>query len=205
VINGECAVALDARIILDDTVSPKESEEYAHLIISPYPTRYIQPWRCYDGRQVVLRPIRPEDEPLERELIAGLSKESSRFRFFYIIKEITHEMLSRFCNVDYDRETAIIAEYDAEGRRRNVGVGRLIIEPGGEAGEFAIVVADDFQGSGLGLKLLDSLIGVAQDKGLKSIYGIVLNDNTKMLGLAKKLGFSVRRLSAEESQVTLVL
>jgi len=205
VINGDCAVALDARIILDDMVAPKESEEYAHLIISPYPTRYIQPWRCYDDRQVVLRPIRPEDEPLEHELIAGLSKESARFRFFYIIKEITHEMLSRFCNIDYDREMAIIAEYDAEGRRRNVGVGRLIMEPGGEAGEFAIVVADDFQGNGLGLKLLDSLIGIAQDKGLKSIYGIVLNDNTKMLRLAKKLGFSVKHLSAEESRVTLAL
>jgi len=205
VVSGDCAVALDARIVLDDTVLRKESEEYAHLIISPYPTRYIQPWRCYDGRQVVLRPIRPEDEPLERELISGLSSESSRFRFFYIIKEITHEMLSRFCNIDYDREMAIIAEYNADGKRRNVGVGRLIIEPGGEAGEFAIVVADDFQGNGLGIKLLDSLIGIAQDKGLQRIYGIVLNDNTKMLGLTKKLGFSAKRLSAEESQVTLVL
>jgi len=84
-------------------------------------------------------------------------------------------------------------------------VGRLIIEPGGEAGEFAIVVADDFQGNGLGLKLLDNLIGIAQDKGLKSIYGIVLNDNARMLGLVKKLGFSVRRLSIEESRVTLAL
>jgi len=205
VISGERVVALDARIVLDDAVTPRESEEYAHLIISPYPTRYIQPWRCYDGRQVVLRPIRPEDEPLERELIAGLSAESSRFRFFYIIKEITHEMLSRFCNIDYDREMAMIVEYTADGKRRNVGVGRLIIEPGGEAGEFAIVVADDFQGNGLGLKLLDNLIGIAQDKGLKSIYGIVLNDNARMLGLVKKLGFSVRRLSIEESRVTLAL
>jgi len=204
-VSGERSVALDARIILDETIFPKDSEEHAHLIISPYPTRYIQPWRCYDGRQVVLRPIRPEDEPLERELIAGLSPESSRFRFFYIIKEITHEMLSRFCNIDYDREMAIIAEYTANERRRNVGVGRLIIEPGNETGEFAIVVADDFQGNGLGLKLLDGLIGIAQDKGLKSIYGIVLSNNTNMLGLAKKLGFSVKRLSAEESQVTLVV
>ena len=205
VISGDTAIALDARIILDEEAVQKRTGEYSHLVISPYPTKYIQPWRCRDGRSVLLRPIRPEDEPLERELIAGLSKESSRFRFFYIIKEITHEMLSRFCNIDYDREMAIIAEYTSNGKRRNVGVGRLIIVPGRETGEFAIVVADDFQGNGLGLKLLDNLIGVAQDKELRSIYGIVLNNNRKKIGLAKKFGFTTRRLSDEESRVTLEL
>jgi len=205
VISNSNAIALDARIILDEETVQKRTGEYSHLVISPYPTKYIQPWRCRDGRSVLLRPIRPEDEPLERDLIAGLSKESSRFRFFYIIKEITHEMLSRFCNIDYDREMAIIAEYTSNGKRRNVGVGRLITETGGETGEFAIVVADDFQGNGLGLKLLDNLIDVAQDKGLRSLYGIVLNNNRKMLGLAKKLGFTTRRLSDEESRVTLEL
>ena len=205
VICGDSAVALDARIILDEEATQKGTEEHAHLIISPYPTKYIQPWRCRDGRPVLLRPIRPEDEPLERELISGLSAESSRFRFFYALKEITHEMLSRFCNIDYDREMAIIAEDTSEGKRRNVGVGRLIIEPGEETGEFAIVVADDFQHNGLGLKLLDTLMGIAQEKGLRSIYGIVLNDNWKMIGLAKKLGFTMKRLSDEESKVTLEL
>ena len=204
VISGNSIVALDARIILDEVLQ-QGAEEYPHLIISPYPTKYVHPWRCQDGRPVLLRPIRPEDEPLERELISGLSKESSRFRFFQIIKEITHEMLSRFCNIDYDREMAIIAEYTWNGRRRNVGVGRLIIEPGGETGEFALVVADDFQGNGLGLKLLDNLIEVAQHKKLKSIYGIVSNDNRKMIGLAEKLGFTMNRLSDEESRITLEL
>ncbi len=205
VISDGTAIALDARIIMDEAAVPKRAEEYAHLVISPYPTKYIQPWVCRDGRSVLLRPIKPEDEPLESDLIASLSEESARFRFFYIIKEITHDMLSRFCNIDYDREMAIIAEYNSGGKRRNVGVGRIILEPGGETGEFAILVADDFQGSGLGLKLLDSLIEIAQDKGLKSIYGIVLNDNLKMLGLANKLGCTMKRLSDEESRVTLEL
>jgi len=205
VISDDTVIALDARIILDEEAAQQKAEEYSHLVISPYPTKYIQPWRCRDGRSVLFRPIRPEDEPLERELIAGLSEESSRFRFFYIIKEITHEMLSRFCNIDYDREMAIIAEYTSNGKQRNVGVGRLIIEPGRETGEFAIVVADDFQGTGLGLKLLDTLLAVAQDKGLSSIYGIVLNNNLKMIALAKKLGFTLERLTDEESRVTLEL
>ena len=205
VISGDTTIALDARIVLDKEATQKEAEEYAHLIISPYPTKYIQSWRCRDGRDVVLRPIRPEDEPLEQALIEGLSKESSRFRFFYILKDINHDMLSRFCNIDYDREMAIIAEYTTNGRRRNVGVGRLIVEPGGGSGEFAIVVADDFQNNGLGLKLCDMLIGIAQEKGLRNIYGIVLSDNWKMLGLVKKLGFTVKSLPDGETRVTLEL
>jgi len=204
VISGDSAIALDARVVLDAEVSPYGVEEHSHLIISPYPTKYIQPWSCRDGRTVILRPIRPEDEPLEKELIAGLSPESSRFRFFQVIKEITHDMLSRFCNVDYDREMAIIAEYTADGKRRNVGVGRIIVEHG-QTGEFAVLVADDFQNNGLGLKLSDVLIGVAQEKGLKSIYGIVLNDNRKMISLAHRLGFTMERLSDGESKVTLEL
>jgi acetyltransferase len=154
---------------------------------------------------VLLRPIRPEDESLERELIAGLSRESMRFRFFYLIKDITHDMLTRFCNIDYDREMAIVAEYTSNGKRRNVGVGRLIIEPGGGTAEFAILVADDFQGCGLGLKLCDMLLGIAQEKKLHNIYGTVLSDNRKMLGLARKLGFTIKRISGGESKVTLEL
>ena len=205
VINGDTVVALDARVILDEKLIQEGIEEHAHLIISPYPTKYVQLWRCRDGRPVLLRPIRPEDEPLERELLANLSKESSRFRFFYILKEITHDMLTRFCNIDYDREMAIIAEYTTDGKKRNVGVGRLIIEPDGEDAEFAVLVADDFQNNGLGLKLCDMLIGIAQEKGLKSIYGIVLNDNKKMINLVDKLGFNIKTLSDEESRATLEL
>jgi acetyltransferase len=113
-------------------------------------------------------------------------------------------MLSRFCNIDYAREMAIIAEYSSDGVRRNVGVGRLITEAGQE-GEFAVVVADDFQNNGLGLKLCDTLIGIAAEKKLKSIYGIVLNDNSKMMNLARKLGFIKRWLSEDESRIELEL
>ncbi len=205
IVTSNAAIALDARIILDEEAIQKGIHEYGHLIISPYPTRYVQPWRCRDGRSVLLRPIRPEDELLERELIAGLSEESMRFRFFYLIKDITHEMLTRFCNIDYEREMAVIGEYTSNGKRRNVGVGRLMIQPGGETGEFAVLVTDDFQGNGLGLKLCDMLIGIAHEKGLKNIYGIVLKDNTKMLGLAKRLGFVTQTYSSDEMKITLEL
>jgi len=205
VVQGDRVIALDARIILDEEVVKKGALEHSHLIITPYPSRYIQPWRTRDNRSVLLRPIRPEDEPLEHELLAGLSPETSRFRFFYIIKDINHEMLSRFCNIDYGREMAVIAEYSGGGKRRNVGVGRLIIDPSGENGEFATLVADDFQDVGLGHKLTDMLIGVAQEKGLNRMFGVILKDNYKMMGLVRTLGFRIEPASGDEVRAVLDL
>jgi Acetyltransferase (GNAT) family. len=203
--NNEATV-VDAKIAIDTKAVKEDAQEYSHLIITPYPTRYVQPWKCKDGRSVLLRPIRPEDEPLEKELIANnLSKESMRFRFYHVIRDMTHGMLTRFCNVDYEREIAIIAEYTSSGKTRNVGEGRVIIQPGGETGEFAIVVAEDFQGAGLGLKLCDTLIGISREKGLSSVYGSVSNSNKKMTGLSKRLGFTIEKLSPEESKMTLRL
>ncbi|MDD5038467.1 MAG: bifunctional acetate--CoA ligase family protein/GNAT family N-acetyltransferase, partial [Dehalococcoidales bacterium] len=203
-IHADAATALDARIILDEAFC-KQSDEYSHLIISPYPTKYIKSWSTSDGHKLLLRPIRPEDESMEKELLANLSPESSHYRFFYAIKDITHEMLTRFCNIDYEREMAIIAEYVEEGKRRNVGVCRITMSPDVQSGEYAVVIADDFQGKGLGLKLSDMLIGMAIEKGMKSIYGTVLNDNLAMLGMASKLGFSIHKLSPEESHIELKL
>ncbi len=196
IVTDSSAYAVDFRIVLDSEVSDSQ-EPYRHLVITPYPTKYIRFWRLRDGRQVLLRPIKPEDEPLEYELIRGLSEESSKFRFFQVIREITHEMLVRFCNIDYDREMAIIAEYNQEGKRRNVGVGRLIIQPDRRKGEFAVLVADDFQGKGLGTKLVDMLIEVAIEKGLESIYGIILPENIRMIRLCEKLGFDVKYRAGE--------
>jgi acetyltransferase len=205
VVSGDKVIALDARIVIDADVVKNGSSEFSHLIISPYPTKYIQSWLCRDGRTVLLRPIRPEDEPMEHALIAGLSPESSRFRFFYIIKDITHDMLSRFCNIDYSREIAIIAEYSSGNKRRNVGVGRLIIQPGSETAEFATLIADDFQEVGLGHKLTDMLIGIAQEKGLKTMYGVILKDNAKMVGLARSLGFTIMQDDPDEYKAVLEL
>ena len=193
IVSGDQVYAVDVRIILDLEVAGKEVEPYSNLVIMPYPTKYITPYTLRDGTQVLLRPIRPEDEPIEAELIENLSEESKRFRFFYVIKDITHDMLVRFCNIDYDREMAIIAEYtDSSGKRRNVGVGRLIMDPWRRRGEFAVVVADDFQGKGLGTKLVDMLIQIADEKGLETIYGIVMPENTKMIELCRKMGFDIR-------------
>jgi acetyltransferase len=184
--------ALDSRIVLD-AQGLDSKDPHRHLVIMPYPVKYITPWRLKDGTEVLLRPIRPEDERLEAELISGLSDETSRFRFFQVMRNISHEVLTGYCNIDYDREMAIIAELSEGGKKRNIGVSRLITEPGDKRAEFAIVVADDFAGQGLGTKLLDMLIGIGEEKHLETIYGIVLADNSNMIRLCRGLGFEIKR------------
>ncbi len=200
------ALALDARIIIDkDHLQYSSQSPYPHLVITPYPTRLITNWTLFNGTEIVLRPIKPEDEPLEYELLTSLSEESLKGRFFQKVKNITHEMLIRECNIDYEREMTLVAEIREEQRRKLIGIGRLIIEPDLKNGEFAVVVHDDYQGKGLGYKICDMLIGIAQEKGLERFLGMVLTNNKKMLNLCRKLGFTVENLPDGISQVELVL
>jgi acetyltransferase len=189
--------ALDARIIIDPTITVRRSESYPHLVMMPYPSRYVTPWRMKDGTEVILRPIRPEDEPMELAFIKGLSTETSRFRFFQIIKDLPHDALVRFCNIDYDREMAFIAETaDPEAdptKRIEIGVSRIILEADRRRGEFAVVIADKYQGRGLGTKLVDTLIEFARDKEVEIMYGIIMSANMAMIRLCEKLGFTTRR------------
>ena len=185
------ACALDARIIIDETYTEGKSP-YPHLVIAPYPTRYVTPWRLSDGTEVLLRPIRPEDEPLERELLATLSEEAMRWRFFSAVRPLDHDWLILFCNIDYDRHMAIVAEVRGKGKRRIIGVARLIRNPVFVTAEFAVLVHDAYQGRGLGYKLTETLIEIGRRGGLEEIEGQVLTDNSRMLKMCKKLGFSTK-------------
>ena len=183
----------------------EKPEPQRHAMKSPYPKKYETFWKMRDGRTVLLRPIRPEDEPLEREMLTTLSEEALRGRFFQPIRNITHEMLIRFCNIDYDREMAIVAEVRGGEKRKIIGIGRMIIEPEFKNAEFAVVVHDDYQGRGLGYKLVDMLIGIAQEKGLENFYGMVMTDNKRMLKICEELGFEIKHLPDKISEVMLVL
>ena len=132
-----------------------------------------------DGEEVLLRPIKPEDEILFNNLFTSLSAETKRFRFFEIIKELSHEKLVRFCNLDNDREIAIIAELQKE--KKIIGVARLIINLGGNEGEFAVLVSDSWQGKGIGSKLVDCILEIARDMGVKFVYSDVLSNNNKII------------------------
>jgi len=198
------ACALDARIVIDrDYV--EHGSRYPHLVIKPYPTRYSTSWKLPDGVEVLLRPIRPEDEPLEHELLASLSHETIRTRFFSSMRDFSHEWLILFCNIDYDRHMAIVAEITENGKRKIIGVGRLVMEPDFQSGEFAIVIHDRYQREGLGYKLVEMLIGIGRERGLEEVVGNVLAENEKMLKLARKLGFTTQWLAGGVTKVTLKL
>ena len=205
VSNGR-ASALDARVIIDKDYGATGQSPYPHLVISPYPTKYISHWQLPEGIDVLLRPIRPEDEPEEHEMLSALSEETLRTRFFSKIKEISHEWLILFCNIDYDRHIAIVAEIQEKNdKRKMIGVARLMMTPDLASGEIAVLVHDKFQGKGLGLKFAEVLTAIAREKRLETIRAEVLTDNKRMLAILRRLGFKIQWLPGGTSEAMLNL
>jgi acetyltransferase len=124
-------------------------------------------------------------------MFKSFSEETVRFRFFRIIKDTPHEVRTRYCNIDYDREMGIVAEVDKDGKKQLLGVARLIQDPARPSeAEFAVVVTDECQRQGLGSEFLDFLIEFAKDKNLSKINGVVLKDNYPMITLCREKGFT---------------
>ena len=185
IANKDGLVAVDARIIID-----LESKNHPNLIISPYPSKYKKKITLKDSTKVLLRPIKPEDEYLWLDMFKSFSQDTIRYRFFRIIKDTPHEMRTRYCNIDYDREIGIVAEVEEEGKKRFLGVRRIIVDPSNKhEAEFALVVSDKWHRQGLGSALLDYTFEIANDKNLKKIYGLVLKDNMPMISLCREKGF----------------
>jgi len=190
IVDEAGAIAVDARIVVRDP-QPMRSR-YAHLAIHPYPTELDTDWQIADGTSIRLRPIRPEDAQMEQEFVRGLSEGSRYFRFMNTLRELTPAMLARFTQIDYDREMAFIAVRQEKGRETEIAVARYVTNPDGETCEFAIVVADAWQGKGIGRRMLERLIDVARLRNLKRMAGQVLASNQSMLALCAKLGFEIR-------------
>ncbi len=186
-------VALDARVIAEPGPAVAGGRPYAHLALRPYPEEFVRKVRMRDGTEVTLRPIKPEDEPLWMALLGSCSKESiySRFRYFFFWQ--SHEVASRYCYIDYDREMAIVAETGAGESRRLVGVGRLAGEPGRPAAEYAVLVQDAWQNKGLGGLLTDYCTEIARVWGLRKLMAITTTDNPRMIAVFEKRGFRIVR------------
>lgn len=197
--------AFDARIVVDREKILEKQEPHSHLVITPYPKKYEGVWKLRDGRSVMLRPIKPEDEPMWLEMFQSFSEESIRYRFFQIIKDTPHETRVRYCNIDYDREVAIVAETTENGKRKLLGVARVGLEPDGKSGELAFIVTDTWQGLGLGTKMVDHAIDVCKDMGVESLYAIMLRDNVRAISLMKKMGFEIQHLEDGTAKGTLDL
>ena len=190
-VTPEEVVVLDARVILDVAAVEQPPKPYAHLAIRPYPAHYATTRNLSDGTPVLLRPIRPEDEPLWQELLDSCSSKSLFDRFQYVFTR-THEVAARFCFIDYDREMAIVAEVSEGGRQRLVGVGRLVAGSDRETTEYAVLVTDAWQGKGLGSLLTDYCLQIAKDSGTQRIVAITTADNVRMLGVFRRRKFELK-------------
>lgn len=177
----------DARILtrLTDIEPPR------HLVISPYPKEYESFVKIRDGKQLLIRPIKPEDAPLFEQLFENLSEKSIHYRFFSSIKHLSKSMLARFTQIDYDRHIALVAIQEENGRERMLGVCRIITDPDGKEGEFSIMVGDPWQGIGIGTALLKKCLNIAKITGVKYVTGFVLSDNHRMIEVAQNFGFEI--------------
>jgi acetyltransferase len=190
----ERLLALDARVIvhgLDVRVC-----DLPRPAIRPYPTQYITTWTDEDGTQVVIRPIRPEDEPLLVKFHGTLSERSVSLRYFHAMKltaRVAHERLTRICFIDYDREMALVADRKnpETGEHEIRGVGRLSKIRGTDEAEFALVVSDPYQGLGLGTELLSRLLQVARDENINQVFGDILPENIEMQRICEKHHFEL--------------
>jgi acetyltransferase len=196
----EGVIALDARIVVEHPAP--HAGRYGHVAIHPYPAHLETRFQLTDGSDISIRPIRPEDAEIEQQFIRNLSPESKYFRFMRSLTELTLDMLVRFTQIDYDREMAFIAVRDTKEGEEELGVGRYVVNPDGQTCEFALVVADDWRRKGLGARILTALIESARTKGLRALGGEILANNEPMLGMVKRLGFTVRT-SPEDPQIKL--
>lgn len=189
-------IALDARVVLYE---PEVTEaELPRLAIRPYPSQYVQPFITRKGDNVLIRPIRPEDEPKVVEFHTTVSEKSvylRYFRAFQFDQRVEHDRLVRICHVDYDREVVLVAEKQDEetGETRILGIGRLTRAGKSSTGEYAMLISDAYQGHGLGTEILRRLLAYGREEGITHVEAYILAENRGMLHVCEKLGFSFSR------------
>lgn len=190
-VTEDNVIALDASVIIDQDVLGKKLHPYSHLILHPYPEKYVGNKTLKDGTEVILRPIKPEDEPMWLELLGSCSKESIFSRFRYDFHYNAHEVATQFCFIDYDREIGIVAEIVENGKRKLIGVGRLIADLDHETVEYAVLITDSWQKKDLGKILTEYCINIASKWDLQRIVAQTTKDNQAMISVFRKLGFKL--------------
>ncbi|MBP7608115.1 MAG: bifunctional acetate--CoA ligase family protein/GNAT family N-acetyltransferase [Steroidobacteraceae bacterium] len=204
IVTARGAVAVDARIGV--MPMPQPQRLYRHMAIHPYPSALEFPLDTPDGQQAKIRAIRPEDAELERDFVHRLSEQSRFLRFMFGLQDLSPAMLSRFTQIDYDRELALIVVLRLpDGAEQQIGVARYITLPDEETCEFAIVVSDEWQGKGVARRLFQCLIDIARDRRIKVMTGITLRENTRMIDLSRSLGFTTRSDADEPELVRMTL
>ena len=178
-------LALDARIVARTPAQPG----HGRLAIRPYPQE-LESTIDAGGKPVRVRPIRPEDEPAYNAFFHTLTPQDVQFRYFGLIKELSHSQMARVTQIDYDRTMTFVAtEKDEAGNTRLLGVVQALADPDNTVAEFAVTVSPAAQGRGLGRALMEHIIDYSRKRGTGELIGYVLTANTRMLTLARHLGF----------------
>lgn len=185
-------IALDARIVLHE--ADLADDELPELAIRPYPLKYVESWVLKDHTPVVIRPIRPEDEPLVVKFHKDLSEHTVRQRFLKMVhydERVARDRLVRICFNDYDREIALVVEMTVGDYKEILGICRLSKVPGSENAVFTVTIKDKWQNKGIGTKLLEKICLIAKDEKVKTIFAELLSENIEMQKLLKKHQFSI--------------
>lgn len=173
--------------------------------MAEYPQHLVRQRVLFDGTPVAIRPIRTDDSGMEQEFVRHLSEDSRYFRFMASLRELSPKKLKFFTEIDYDRHMAFVATILREGKEVEIGVARYVATENPHSCEFAVTVDDAWQGSGVAGLLMISLEGAARERGFKTMEGIVLATNHKMLKFARQLGFKRNRIPGDADTVHLEL
>jgi acetyltransferase len=198
---GGKALVLDARVILQPSSLPSPH----HLVISPYPEQYEARATTAGGLSIFVRPIKPEDADAFVDLFNTLSATSIYYRFFSPLKSLSPMMLARFTQIDYDRQIALVALEDSGEDGRMLGVARVMVHPDGKEAEFSVLVGEPWHGKGVGAELLQRILTICRERGIENVWGAVLRENTQMLALGRKLGFTLKSPEPGEFLLTIDL
>lgn len=173
-VSPKSVVALDARILLEDAAN---IAPYRHLAIRPYPFELTRQVHLDDGQRITVRPIRPEDEPKWIRLLKSCSPATIHGRFGGLVREFDHRFAARFCFIDYDRELGFVAEVEVEGTKHLIGVGRILANADRDRASLSLLVADKWQGLGLGAMLADACLDVARQWKIVQVVAETTVDN----------------------------
>jgi len=157
------------------------------------PEDLVESFQPVIGQSVTIRPLQPSDLEIERRFVTGLSERTRYNRLLGGARKITDDYIRSLIEVDQARDVAVAAVTMLDDAELIIGVARYVVDAEGGRCEFALVIADAWQGRGVGRHMLAKLIAVARARGLDSIYGDVLSTNRPMLQLARQLGFAVKR------------
>lgn len=161
--------------------------------MADYPGELIRTRYLFDGSEVLIRPIRPADAPMEQDFVQHLSADSRYRRFMSTMLELPPGKLKYLTEIDYVRHLALVAIIRRDGHEVEIGVARYVAGPSGTDCEFAIAIDDEWQGSGVAGILMLTLIDAARARGFQRMEAFILSTNDKMIKFARQLGFAVRR------------